>query len=246
MHLRSHLTLVAVAILALTLGHLPSFAEPPKAPPDDKPPDLASYLDLAKYYVTPVTPKKDAKTGFVVGGKNDTALIRELKEINGRAIADLEKDMRPGADSSVGSTSGFIGPDEKLLEVLATDNKYVVDDLGLTHQALAKHLHAMGTIGFWQLDQKQDGAPFVYRGRRFKVTLAISAGSQPSPFKDDTTSGTIATLQNLENGKKLKYALLVPYMIERYGFYEGKGTPYRVDPKNVVEVLDFLETRPKK
>jgi hypothetical protein len=78
------------------------------------------------------------------------------------------------------------------------------------------------------------------------VTLVLSAGSQPSPFQDDTASGTNVTLQNLDNGKKLKYALLVPYMIERYGFYEGKGTPYRVDPRSVVEVLDFLEARPKK
>src|SRR5262249_35493691 len=38
-------------------------------------------------------------------------------------------------------------------------------------------------------------------------------------------------------------ALLVPYMIERYGFYEGKGTSYRVEPRQVVEVFDFLKTK---
>ena len=30
-------------------------------------------------------------------------------------------------------------------------------------------------------------------------------------------------------------------MIERYGFYEGKGTPYRVDPAKVLEVFDFVK-----
>jgi hypothetical protein len=30
-------------------------------------------------------------------------------------------------------------------------------------------------------------------------------------------------------------------MIERYGFYEGKGTRYRVEPRAVLEVLDFLK-----
>jgi hypothetical protein len=29
-------------------------------------------------------------------------------------------------------------------------------------------------------------------------------------------------------------------MVERYGFYEGKGTRFRVDPRAIVEVLDFL------
>jgi hypothetical protein len=30
-------------------------------------------------------------------------------------------------------------------------------------------------------------------------------------------------------------------MVERYGFYEGKGTSYRVDPRAVLEVFDFLK-----
>jgi hypothetical protein len=32
-------------------------------------------------------------------------------------------------------------------------------------------------------------------------------------------------------------------MIERYGFYEGKGTMYRVDPRQILEVFDFLKPR---
>src|SRR5262249_11888732 len=155
----------------------------------------------------PVSPKKDEKTGFVVGGKNDTALICRLKEINGRAIADLEKDMRPKAESEVGSESGFLGTDDKLLDVLATDNKYVVDDMRLTHQELARHLHALGTIGFWQLDQKKEGTEFLYHGRRFKVKLLLTAGAQPSPFRDGTEIGSNATVENLGTGKKLEYSL---------------------------------------
>jgi hypothetical protein len=240
----SRRTGVGSAILILTFMVQWSGAQPPKAPKDDQTPDLAEFIDLGLYYVKPVPPKKDEKTGFVVGGKNDTALIRRIKEINGRSIADLEKDMRPKAESEVGSKSGFLGLDEKLLDVLAADNKYVVDDLGLSHQELARHLHALGTIGFWQLARNKDGNEFRYQGRRFKIKLLLSAGAQKSPFHDGTESGSNATVENLDTGKKLKYALLVPHMIERYGFYEGSGTPYRVDPRKVIEVLDFLKKKP--
>jgi len=41
------------------------------------------------------------------------------------------------------------------------------------------------------------------------------------------------------NGKTLEYRLLVPEMIEHYGFYEGHRTPYRVDPKQILAVLNF-------
>ena len=50
-----------------------------------------------------------------------------------------------------------------------------------------------------------------------------------------------ATVWNLTSRKKLTYSLLVPHMIERYGFYEGKGTSYRVEPRAVLQVFDFLK-----
>ena len=44
----------------------------------------------------------------------------------------------------------------------------------------------------------------------------------------------------MDNGKTLKFSPLVPMMVERYGFYEGHGTSYRVDPRDIVKVLTFL------
>jgi hypothetical protein len=199
-------------------------------------------IKLADYGIQPVKPAKDPRTGFIVGGKNATALIEGLTEINGRSIAELEKVMRPGASSRV----GFLGKEEKLLEILAADNRYVVDEAGLTHQELAHHLHALGAVWRRQMKDKHPEAEFLYHGRKFKVKGVASRGFQDSPFEDGTRSGSDVTIHNLSNGKKLACALLVPYMVERYGFYEGKGTSYRVDPRQVVEVFDFLTTRKKK
>jgi hypothetical protein len=198
-------------------------------------------IKLEDFGIKPAEPKKDAKTGFIAGGRNATELIKGLAEINGKAIADLEKAMRPGA----ASTAGFLGKDEKLLDVMAADNKYVVDELRLTHQELAKHLHAMGAVWLWQLKNKTPEAEFLYHGQKFKVKGVSTFGFQDSPFDDGTKSGSNVTVHNLSNGKKLEYALLVPYMIERYGFYEGKGTSYRVDPRKVAEVFDLQKEKKK-
>jgi uncharacterized protein (TIGR03067 family) len=32
-------------------------------------------------------------------------------------------------------------------------------------------------------------------------------------------------------------------MMERYGFYEGKGTSYRLEPRRILEVFDFLDAK---
>lgn len=191
-----------------------------------------------------VTETKDPATGFVVGGKNATAVVKNLTRINGRTIADLEADMRPGAQSDVGSDKGFLGAGESLLAVLAADNATVVEDLGLTHQELARPLRVLAAVALKRFDRDAGKSTVNYQGRRFSVTLKQWKGYQLSPFRDDTQTDTDVELVNLGTGEKLGYSLLVPDMIERYGFYEGTGTPYRVDPKQVVKVLDFL--KPKK
>jgi hypothetical protein len=215
--------LAALTLLALLAARSPA-----------DPPDYTK-ADLKSLGIKPVPPRKDEKTGFIVGGKNPTSLIGKLTEIAGRSIADLEKDMQPGALSG----KGFLGGDEQLLDVLVMDNRYVVEKLVLSHQDLARHLHILGALAVKHATTK----PFeiAYHGRKLRIKGILSRGFQDSPFKDGTKTNAIATVENLTNGKKLTYSLLVPFMIERYGFYEGKGTPYRVEPSKVLEVLDFLK-----
>jgi hypothetical protein len=177
-----------------------------------------------------VEEKRDPSTGFVVGGKNPTALVEKLAELNGRTIGQLEQVMRPGAASE----KGFLGPEERLLEVLVTDNRFVSEQR-LSHQQLARALRLLVAIG-----GKRQGEEFLYRGRRYRVELRFYRGFQQSPFEDGTKANGEATIKNLSNGKALEYSLLVPDMIERYGFYEGRGTPYRLEPKRILEVCDFL------
>lgn len=194
--------------------------------------------------IKPVAVVVDPKTGFNVGGVNPTALIRQLTEINGRSIADLESVMRPGKLSE----AGFLGPKESLLEVLAEDNRYVVQELGLTHQELAWHLRALVDLsGMSGRPNKSDWSDVItYQGQQFQVKLRAWKGYQESPFNDDLLTNEDATILNVESRRMLDFSLLVPLLIERYGFYEGKGTRYRVEPRMIVEVLGFMQPKPKR
>src|SRR5206468_2284094 len=121
----------------------------------------------------------------------------------------------------------------------AADNKYVVDELGLTHQELAGHLHLIGAVAAKQaVNQPLD---LLYHGKKLRVRATIFRGFAQSPFLDGTKTNCETTVENRTTGKKVSFSLLVPHMIERYGFYEGKGTPYRVEPRAVLEVFDFLK-----
>jgi hypothetical protein len=212
-------------------------------------------VPLDQIGVAPVKSVKDTKTGFIVAGRNATDLIRKLTEINGRTIADLEKDMRPGArgdepmgkglDRFEGSAKGFLGKEEKLLNVLAMDNEFIVDKLGLTHQDIARPLQIAVAIG----DKKrfdEQATVFRYHGQDYRIKMICYKGYQSSPFYDRTATSCDAELENVTAKKKMKFSPLVPQMIERYGFYEGKGTPYRVEPADVLEMFPFLKEKAKK
>jgi hypothetical protein len=206
---------------------------------DETPKDYTN-ASLESLGVTPVKPHKDVKSDFVIGGKNATVLIRKVTSLAGQPIAKLEKRMRPGADSR----AGFLGKDESLLDVLAADNRFVVEELGLTHQELARHLHLIGAIAAKQ--GKGKSLDIRYHDQVLRLETSFSRGIQESPFDDETKTNCNTTIQNTASGKKLTYSLLVPHMMERYGFYEGKGTPYRVDPRAVLEVLPFIRPTPKR
>lgn len=187
-----------------------------------------------------VEPKKEM-SGFWVGGKNRTQLIKSLPSLNGQSIASLERRMQPGSTEGEGSEAGFLGKDEDLLIVLARDNDFVLGKLGRTHQDIAKPLLLLGYYA--QKHASDHEAEVAYGKLRLRIKATRFKGYQLSPFRDGTKTDTDVTVENLATQKKLTYSLLVPHMIERYGFYEGEGTSYRVDPKSVAELLGWTDQR---
>ena len=150
----------------------------------------AADITRETFGVTPVAESKE-KTGFVIAGKNSTESLARLTEIHGRPIAALERDMRPGALAR----AGFLGDKEKLLDVLALDNRTVVDKLGRSHAELAMPLRILGTYA--QEKATKEPIEFVYRGRRFQARLRrVAKAHIESPFADDlSTNGVGATHQ---------------------------------------------------
>lgn len=181
-------------------------------------------------------PVQDGESPFLIAGQNQTELIRSLSSLNGRSIEELEAQMRPGASGEEGSIAGFLGGYESLLTVLANDNDFVIDELKTDHQSLARPLLLIGY--FAEANAYGDDPVGIRLGElRLQVQCVSYKGFQYSPFFDQTRANSDVTVRNLDTGFELKYSLLVPHMIERYGFYEGEGTQYRVSPKDIGQLL---------
>ncbi|OGM16843.1 hypothetical protein A2V56_03665 [Candidatus Woesebacteria bacterium RBG_19FT_COMBO_42_9] len=170
------------------------------------------------------------RSGFKIGGVNSTDLIHSLDSLAGQPISKLEERLRPGKDSMM----GFLGQNESLISILADDNDFVLSH-DLTHQDLALPL-------FYAREHylQGKGREFTYKGRKFSIQATAYRGMQFSPFDDRTGTNIDMVIKNEDTGASLSYSGLLPDMIQRYGFYEGKGTSYRLEPSKILEVFDFL------
>jgi len=189
---------------------------------------LLRNVDSSQLGIKPFAEVAEA-SGFKIGGKNSTELILSLQSINGISIPKLEDRLRPHSYSM----SGFIGNGESFLKVLADDNDFVLSK-GLTHQKLAEPL-----IYAREFYIKGMGSSFEYNGIKYEVKVTGYRGSQNSPFDDKTDSSIDMKVTNLSTGKSLSCSGMVPDMIQRYGFYEGKEVSYRLEPSSILQVFDF-------
>ena len=142
-----------------------------------------------------------------------------------------EKNMQPG----VITADGFLGSDTRpLVDIIEHDEESMVK-LGLDFETLVaklKHLLQEGRKGL--------GEP-VTVDNQWIVRTDEARGHLPSPFEDGIFRKVNAEVELLSEGKptgkKLLYTDLSLHLIEKYHFFEGKGSSFRVDPDMAKAVL---------
>lgn len=203
-------------------------------------------------------PSTETKPAFVIGGVNETSVIRNLTEINRISITQLEEAMRddwkpedlseflkqfqnipPNHQNAFDSwyDSIFLGPDESLLDVLATDNDTVLG-LGLTHQQLADFLD------LFRIYRNPEGR-LEFNGKTYQDERVGWPGGAMSPFQDGIYTNIDHHLTRIEDGAQFRFSGLLPELIRRYGFYEGHRTAYRVDPRELAEFAGLIVKQDK-
>jgi hypothetical protein len=141
----------------------------------------------------------------------------------------IQHEMHPGAIVR----DGFLGTDaRKLAEVLDADAA-AVRRLGVSHGAIAARMRELSRAGERGLGQDVDV------GGVFEVRVDSVRGKLPCPFgHEGLYSKKNTTVRRADTGEELTFTDLGVHMIEAHGFYEGKGSPFRVDPVSAVRILE--------
>ncbi len=129
---------------------------------------------------------------------------------------------------------GFIGRDESLLKIIYEDEESV-KRLGVTHDEIA------GRIKYFineYLRNSRRGTAII--GQTHRISDFGTGGEvQDCPWLDgaDKYGHLVLKVENLNSGEALLFPGLIVHLIEQHHFYEGKQSPYRVEPANAVKVL---------
>ncbi len=144
----------------------------------------------------------------------------------------IQSNMMPGALSA----HGFIGEDSRsLTDIIHSDGKFL-KQIGITQETLADKMQELTDIGLRGL-----GRP-VPMEERFEIEVEEYKGEIPCPFKDNARAKKRQTrVRRLDTGVMIRWTDLNIHMIREHSFFEGYGSPYRLDPAELVRFLGMIE-----
>ena len=161
-----------VAPASFTAQVFQATIKPSKEPSKSMPTSPISSLSSA------TVKKKEKKTRCIVSEKN----IPGLTELNGVPISIIEERARPGK----GAQSGFLGKDERLIDVLKKDWE-TVRKLGVTHRQLANCLQCLMEVA----PERSTLTTFQIKDGFISVLNATSQDAGDRPISENSLKGEL-------------------------------------------------------
>jgi hypothetical protein len=145
-------------------------------------------------------------------------------------LKKAEEAMKPG----VITKEGFLGTDNRHLIEILTEDDAEVARLGISHEIIAERMKF-----FRREALKGEGLP-VEIGYDFEAVIESVRGKLACPFGEPgmIPKNNIA-VTNKNTGKKINFTDFHIHLIEEHGFYQGKGSPYRISPDELKAVLEI-------
>lgn len=160
--------------------------------------------------------------------------IREKRDAREFTQTGILRKAEANAAAGVLTVDGFLGTDGRSLPRIIRDDTLGFTELGLDWNRVADRLDELLVLGSEGL-----GEPITVGG--YLVRVAETRGNLPCPWEDGLLRKRSVTVQRLDNGSpagpELLYSDLSVHLLREHHFLQGKGSPFRLDPKVIFEVL---------
>jgi hypothetical protein len=150
-----------------------------------------------------------------------------------------DKDILERMAAGVLCREGFLGTDARPLAEILNADLETVRRLGVSHEQLAGRLAEILLSATAAMGNPVD----VARGLQGLYHEAM--GRIPCPCGDGRCfpKGEVE-LTDLASGRTLRLSPLSVHLIGEHGFYQGRGSRYRIEPDVLCEILKLGRPRP--
>ncbi len=130
-----------------------------------------------------------------------------------------------------------MGTDRRPVDEIVAADRNTLERLGTAAAAVAGRLRAVDRRA-----REAQGAPIELapgiEARHFEAM-----GRMPSPFPGDGVFPKGETRIEWNDGRSLRVTSLGIALIELHGFFQGMGSPYRIDPATAAELAARIEDK---
>ena len=147
-----------------------------------------------------------------------------------------EKALRENLEAGKLAKEGFLGDDSRPVdEIIATDLAELAA-MNISQEQLAARMRELTKKGLEGM-----GGPIDFGG--FTLVVEDYMGWMGCPFRDYRRAAKrITRATAAKGGQQMQWSDMSIHLIEAHGFFQGLGSPYRLEP---VALADFLGlTRP--
>jgi len=134
--------------------------------------------------------------------------------------------------SSKFSASGFMGQDTRDLWEIIDEDAAEVARTGKTMEDIAARMKELTDAGVKGLGD------WVEINQDLKVMVDDNRGMIPCPWPHRVRClKRITTAHSALTNKEIRWSDLNVHLIREHGFFEGKGSPYRLKPATLIETI---------
>lgn len=140
----------------------------------------------------------------------------------------IQERLEPG----IITLEGFIGNDTRHYHEIIREDLAVLEELEITSAEIAERMSYFTEKAFLSYDES------ITIDDKYLVEYNTIRGRIICPFPHPGTfpKGEIV-FKNLKNGIVLRWTPLNIHMIEAHNFFEGKGSPHRLEPITLKKAL---------
>lgn len=144
-----------------------------------------------------------------------------------------QEQLRENLKASKLAKEGFLGEDTRPLEEIVQEDLEELNAMGLTAQKLAERMEQLTALGL-------KGHGMAVEAEGYSLEVEEFMGRMPCPFRDGkrlAKRNTVAT--RLADGAQMSWTDASIHLIGQHGFFQGLGSPYRLEPVALARFLGF-------